>query len=296
MPYWSLPNPSDVLTNRMELLATLRCYPKVEWSSLKHKSIQDLAALLGRLQAGLLLVGHLHMIKIRNLLSQEQRARVRGGMGVSRQYIALMDQDTRDRTFHRFLDLPPELRQRIYNYTFSYSDNAYHLQQPAIARVCRLLRTESLPVFYKNNRFGIMVERTPYPSQGVMLRRQALADVWPTYILLEHVAMMRYFEITLKCTVDPTCRLRVKIDLPSLKGDVPLLIQVWSVSPESMAEHLRQAQFQVEQKLRPLIESLLKGRSEARFTLREIQTMALFGGRDSLMLTKATGGALTWMV
>ncbi|KAK5731991.1 hypothetical protein LTR17_010944 [Elasticomyces elasticus] len=150
--------------------------------------------------------------------------------------------------FHRFLDLPPELRQRVYGFVFTYTDNAYHVQQPAVSR---------RPARHPNRMFI-----------------QTLVDMWPTYISAEHVAMMRHFEVRL-WNNSLKSGVRIKVDLPSLKGDEPLKIQVWSVLPEKNSKHLALFQEQVEEQIRPAIELLLKNRGSATFSTREVNLMAL---------------------
>ncbi|KAF2812576.1 uncharacterized protein BDZ99DRAFT_461239 [Mytilinidion resinicola] len=52
----------------------------------------------------------------------------------------------------RLLSLPAELRETIYLFSFS-TRRPDSLQAPAITHTCRLLRAESLPLFYKTQRF-----------------------------------------------------------------------------------------------------------------------------------------------
>jgi hypothetical protein len=51
-------------------------------------------------------------------------------------------------TFQRFSELPPELRVRIYEFYFNSFGVLNQPAEPPIGRVSRLLRTETLPVFY----------------------------------------------------------------------------------------------------------------------------------------------------
>lgn len=67
----------------------------------------------------------------------------------------------------RLFDLPPELWLRIIEYAVmkacpinpTKARNAKHqthiVKQPSITRTCRLLRHESLPAFYRNNKFEV---------------------------------------------------------------------------------------------------------------------------------------------
>ncbi|KAK3626901.1 hypothetical protein LTR56_019527 [Elasticomyces elasticus] len=197
-----------------------------------------------------------------------------------RSTIAALEEAAAKRTFHRFLDLPPELRERVYWFTFSYSDHAYHLQQPAVSRVSRLVRTESLPIFYKTNRFGVNIRRgndglhTGYYRSG-LLPRQTIVELWPTWVSQEHIALMRYFEIILYGERGE--KVRVKVDLPSLSGKKPLHIRVWSIVPvKTMTEgNMQQCQAQSETQMRPVLERMIKKPGVGYFGTREVQQMAL---------------------
>ena len=57
--------------------------------------------------------------------------------------------DDEHNAFHRFLDLPPELRERVYTQFFnSYIDDDNPKCQPPISYASRTVRQEALPVFY----------------------------------------------------------------------------------------------------------------------------------------------------
>ena len=57
--------------------------------------------------------------------------------------------DDEHNAFHRFLDLPPELRERVYTQFFnSYFDDDNPKCQPPISYASRTVRQEALPVFY----------------------------------------------------------------------------------------------------------------------------------------------------
>jgi hypothetical protein len=68
-------------------------------------------------------------------------------------------------TFDRFTELPPELRVRIYRHYFEwlYTLPSKFNQLP-ICRASRLLRQESLPLFFGHYRFQIDLRGLYYPS------------------------------------------------------------------------------------------------------------------------------------
>ena len=61
------------------------------------------------------------------------------------------------RTFFAFLELPAELRKRVYElYVSAFQDQELYMPtQPPLARTCSLLRREALPVFYSGCKFQI---------------------------------------------------------------------------------------------------------------------------------------------
>ena len=71
--------------------------------------------------------------------------------------------------FDKFLDLPPELRTRVYHFYSAEFPHALTLPtKPPLARTCHQLRQEVLPVFYSTHEFKICLARTQ--SNGVVFR------------------------------------------------------------------------------------------------------------------------------
>jgi hypothetical protein len=74
--------------------------------------------------------------------------------------IAKLERADRAITFPRFLDLPPELRERIYAFHFRWLDQLpERFHQPPICHLSRLVRIESLPLFYENAIFQLHLHR-----------------------------------------------------------------------------------------------------------------------------------------
>ncbi len=69
--------------------------------------------------------------------------------------IAILEQADDERVFPRFMDLPPELRVEIYGHHFRSFDEGILAVQPPLTTVCKLLRQEALPMFYRSHRFGV---------------------------------------------------------------------------------------------------------------------------------------------
>lgn len=81
-------------------------------------------------------------------------------IGTRNELVKLLESADSRRTFPKFLDLPPELRNRIYELHFSDMRTAYAPTQPPITRSSRLLRQESLGLFYATCRFTAVVQKS----------------------------------------------------------------------------------------------------------------------------------------
>ncbi|TKA70254.1 hypothetical protein B0A55_07762 [Friedmanniomyces simplex] len=74
--------------------------------------------------------------------------------------LALLDYEDEHPKFERFLQLPPELRNKVYAYHYAdFRDRIYAPSQPPLSRICRQLRRESLPMFYATCEFELRLQR-----------------------------------------------------------------------------------------------------------------------------------------
>lgn len=115
-----------------------------------HSTRGELADILTRFCDGLPQNYHLTISELRtqviwrNLLIEPHRTVNRA------MCVRLLDQAEKSRTFPRFMDLPTELRELIYAFSLQPTMSTFGTQQPAISRVSRTVRVESLPVFYSS--------------------------------------------------------------------------------------------------------------------------------------------------
>jgi len=174
---------------------------------------------------------------------------------------------------------------RTYEFLFLFHDAGYHCQQPAVVRTSRLVRNESLPVFYETNRFPFDIGRI---GRGFgSWPRQQMTEVWPFYIEEKQIAQMRHFEVKL---YSEKSRLRIKIDLPSkaslatatARGDggsvaEDMWMEVLSMRPENvMTKHyLDICTHAVVAQMRPTIDRLLHDPGPGKWGTREVVQMAL---------------------
>lgn len=76
-----------------------------------------------------------------------------------RELIASLEKaDLDGQKFRRFMDLPPELRVRIYEFHFESFDALYGPADPPITKVSTTVRQESLALFYQQVRYDITFE------------------------------------------------------------------------------------------------------------------------------------------
>ena len=87
-------------------------------------------------------------------------------------------------TARSFLDLPTEIREKIYNSVLSDGNKRLpveqanpQLQQPPLTRCCRLIRTETLGIFYGNNEFHTTIYKR-YVHGGAQFRMHGFNAVW----------------------------------------------------------------------------------------------------------------------
>ncbi|KAG9678025.1 hypothetical protein KCU99_g2360, partial [Aureobasidium melanogenum] len=98
--------------------------------------------------------------------------------------IEMLETADRNACFN-FLDLPAEIRQMVYDLTCRASLPIFHPQrQPAMTKACRLTRAEALPIYYRHNRFAMIVGALHEMSQS---------NSWMRGIQLTHLSWIRSF-------------------------------------------------------------------------------------------------------
>lgn len=117
--------------------------------SLSHEQLQDR---LSRVDRGLMLYGRESEAELRDLC--QKRNIPSTSTTTKPQLISALEKADEDRTFLRFMDLPPELRTRIYDFYFEplhrvrWDVAPYTIPPPPITIVSKQLRLESHPLFY----------------------------------------------------------------------------------------------------------------------------------------------------
>ncbi|KAG8158243.1 hypothetical protein KVR01_012004 [Diaporthe batatas] len=90
------------------------------------------------------------------------------------QSVSALDDQATPAACLSFLDLPAEIRNTIYRFSLIESSPDQRIRglvQPPLARTNRQVRSESLPIYYGNNRFQVEI-----PPKGLMLEPDHWAD------------------------------------------------------------------------------------------------------------------------
>ncbi|KAK5724570.1 hypothetical protein LTR15_004616 [Elasticomyces elasticus] len=109
-----------------------------------------------------------------------------------RNHVSLVWQlrDADDNATFPFEKLPPELRVRVYDLYFDgFSKTLKTPAQPPLARTCRLMRSEVLPIFYRRTRFILTLE-----AHSKRLRFVKDSTIFIETLTPEHLARVREVE------------------------------------------------------------------------------------------------------
>ena len=110
----------------------------------------------------------------------------------------LQEQYDHNRNFRRLLDLPPELRRRVYE--FYVADFPFTLKlpaQPPLARTCKILRQEVLPVFYGTLEFEIHIKQG-FGDHFYKFHESNKTQLFLTRLAAVDVACIRRLKVVIK--------------------------------------------------------------------------------------------------
>lgn len=120
--------------------------------------------------------------------------------------VAVLEAADRDFQF-RFFDMAPELRNRVYHLVVAPDTTKAltHPTVPAICRASRVLRSESLPVFFGMNRFWLKIRGSSYERRAQhrvkVLRKARLEQAslrWLQHVVGENVGLLCRLLISVK--------------------------------------------------------------------------------------------------
>lgn len=134
------------------------------YSIFKSASKEKLLDALQRSDRGLLSHGQKTNSELRDQIEKPgidtRKVIVGNRKGTRDELINLLASEDDNQKFHRFQDLPAELRNKIYEYHFAdFHQPIYALIQPPITRISSGIRAETLGLFYHNCTFDSPLAR-----------------------------------------------------------------------------------------------------------------------------------------
>ena len=204
--YWKLNGYRDLSVNDMRDMLEKRGYDP---GSIKDKD--RLRESLQRADRGLLSYVKRSNDELRGLLSQRGIPNdfESGGRGSRAELIAKLECADYSRRFERFMNLPPELRTRVYDYYFAYFDKPLHTPvQPPLTLVCSQIRKEALPLFYATCTFdlNLHLRRQSYRNSPYLEKLKMRDDtlMWLHSVRPENLADIQHIRIGLSPEFQPT--------------------------------------------------------------------------------------------
>ncbi|KAK4629715.1 hypothetical protein CLAFUW4_07674 [Fulvia fulva] len=100
----------------------------------------------------------------------------------------------------RFLDLPAELRNHIYELALPHSSVAHGSQRhaksglPALLHTSSKIRRETLSIYFEQAVFRFVIPRSPEEGPGIELTVQHI-KTWAKVVVREHVTHLRHVEL-----------------------------------------------------------------------------------------------------
>lgn len=108
--------------------------------------------------------------------------------------VETLEKDDDEPSFHKVMDLPAELRVRIYEfYIEDFPIALYKPTQPPLATISRHIRNEFLPVFYKRHEFVLKMRLIT--KKGCRLQWTPHTDCFIKSLHPHHLAMIRKINI-----------------------------------------------------------------------------------------------------
>ena len=193
--YWLLPSPDPHVKN-----AALRSELQgIGYKPKKSASRADLVALLKHAHLGHICYDNCAFDELKRFALDRGLVSKKAGPASARLVSLLLKADMNP-TFNRFSDLPPELRVRIYNlYMADFSISSFqHPVDPPLTRTNRLIRSESLPIFYQRCTFRLAISgQARYTLRVIPSSRKFLRTL--SALKLRHI---RHLEIFLSIIFD----------------------------------------------------------------------------------------------
>ena len=113
--------------------------------------------------------------------------------------VKLLEHADEQLSFTKFLDLPPEVRVRIYELHDEDFDAVLSTPTlPPLARTCKLLQREVSPIFYKRHTFWICYVLRNQHDSGRHVRQDVDTALWLFTVSPEYVQNIRSLNVTVR--------------------------------------------------------------------------------------------------
>lgn len=178
-----------------------------------------------------------------------------------------------DRTFYRFLNLPAELRSRVYDFHVQdfTGETLVHAQFPSIARASELLETESAPVFFSKTTHAFQVVKRPDEP----LRLYAAAQSSLDRLEEEHTGDMRHLEIQILRRCRPGYLFRSSLDMWDMWCSVQVDFDPQVTAHTISTDHVEgKANAQAERILRSIIDKVTVREGMRKLKRKDFDDMA----------------------
>jgi hypothetical protein len=180
--------------------------------------------------------------------------------------IGHLEREDENGTFTRLLDLPPELRNRIYTLHFEGFEPMLRPIPPPIACVSRQMRQETLLLFYQTSTPIIAFYNAENPSQNQGLRISKTIRIHPdrpTWTLFrttpqDYLANIRKFQLTtVVCTPTSWFETSWNVDLGNGSKQVRLMDGKPKCHVMDLPDGHKEAQVKLEKRLKAELKSIM---------------------------------------
>lgn len=160
--YWKIANWTDKWTLKRKLTHELQRHKyKVPSST----NMEKLAEANARCQRGFLSYNGCQPRELVAFCAQRHIQIPGGPKAKKAQLMQCLHEADEQLSFPRFMEMPPEVRILVYVAYYSSLGRIFHPTQPPLSEVSRLIRQESLPLFYTTSKFllhGVNIFGDPY--------------------------------------------------------------------------------------------------------------------------------------
>ena len=275
--YWQFQH--DSMNNKRDMLEKVKLlgYNNVKVSFSKV----DLCKYMSRPDRGLLCYEHCTDEELRAFaIARNVRCHIPGKRppveGDRRRTIETLMYDDDHPLFTRFLELPPELRNCIYELYDGHSDaTLINPVKPPLAQACRQLMQEVLPIFYYNHEFVLEIVR----NMAGVFREKNKTSMWLSQLSSDDAANIQ----RLRLVVSDTFRKGYSARANGVAGTVCLRLEHDSTSRSIEVEQCRNGALykqwdknimeRLHEEVTEILDRLHSGGAKEKFKLQDVHDL-----------------------